>query len=132
AVIAPGDVVVNCAAYTAVDRAESEPAAAFAINETGPAVLAAACAEAGARLIHLSTDYVFAGVRDTPYETADETAPRTVYGRSKLAGEHAVLTLAPDAHIVRTAWVYTGDSGDFVATMRRLESERPTVDVVDD
>ncbi|WP_040797970.1 dTDP-4-dehydrorhamnose reductase [Nocardia higoensis] len=132
AVLAPGDVVVNCAAYTAVDRAESEPGAAFAINGTGPAVLAAACAEAGAHLIHLSTDYVFAGEHDTPYETDDDTGPATVYGRSKLAGERAVLELAPAAHVVRTAWVYTGDSGDFVATMRRLESERPTVDVVDD
>ncbi|HLS76665.1 MAG TPA: dTDP-4-dehydrorhamnose reductase [Nocardia sp.] len=132
AAIRPGDVVVNCAAYTAVDRAESEPEAAWAINATGPAVLAAACARAGARLIHLSTDYVFPGTHDVPYETDDETGPATVYGRSKLAGEQAVLTETPHAHVVRTAWVYTGDSGDFVATMRRLEAERPTVDVVDD
>ncbi|WP_245649756.1 dTDP-4-dehydrorhamnose reductase [Nocardia shimofusensis] len=132
AALAPGDVVINCAAYTAVDRAETEPEAAFAINETGPAVLAAACAAAGARLIHLSTDYVFAGEHDTPYETDDDTGPATVYGRSKLAGERAVLDLAPAAHVVRTAWVYTGDAGDFVATMRALEAERPTVDVVDD
>lgn len=131
-VLAPGDVIVNCAAYTAVDRAESEPDAAFAINATGPAVLAAACAEIGARLVHLSTDYVFAGTHRAPYDTGDDTGPTTVYGRSKLAGERAVLDLAPAAHIVRTAWVYTGDTGDFVATMRRLESERPTVDVVDD
>lgn len=131
-VLAPGDVVVNCAAYTAVDRAESEPDAAFAINATGPAVLAAACAEVGARLVHLSTDYVFAGTHSVPYETDDDTGPTTVYGRSKLAGEQAVLDLAPAAHVVRTAWVYTGDTGDFVATMRRSESERRTVDVVDD
>lgn len=132
AVVAPGDVVINCAAYTAVDRAESEPEHAFAINGTGPAVLAAACAETGARLIHLSTDYVFAGDHDTPYETDDDTGPTTVYGRSKLVGERAVLDLAPAAHVVRTAWVYTGGTGDFVATMRRLAAERPTVDVVDD
>ncbi|MEV0295156.1 dTDP-4-dehydrorhamnose reductase [Nocardia sp. NPDC050710] len=132
AVVAPGDVVINCAAYTAVDRAESEPDAAFAGNETGPAVLAAACARAGARLIHLSTDYVFPGTHDRPYDTDDVTGPTTVYGRSKLAGERAVLDLAPDSQVVRTAWVYRGRGGDFVATMLRLERERETVDVVDD
>ncbi|QXN90420.1 dTDP-4-dehydrorhamnose reductase [Nocardia iowensis] len=132
AVLEPGDVVINCAAYTAVDRAESEPEAAFAGNETGPAVLAAACAEVGARLIHLSTDYVFAGTSDRPYDTTDPTAPVSVYGQSKLAGEQAVLKLAPQAHVVRTAWVYAGRGSDFVATMLRLERERDTVDVVDD
>ncbi|WP_460700584.1 dTDP-4-dehydrorhamnose reductase [Nocardia thraciensis] len=131
-VLRPGDTVVNCAAYTAVDAAESDPDAAFAGNETGPAVLAGACAEVGAGLIHLSTDYVFDGTADKPYEPDDPTGPTSVYGRSKLAGERAVLRLAPDANIVRTAWVYTGDHGDFVATMRRLERERDTVAVVDD
>ncbi|WP_328387756.1 dTDP-4-dehydrorhamnose reductase [Nocardia sp. NBC_00416] len=131
-VVRPGDIVLNCAAYTAVDRAESEPEAAFAGNETGPAVLAAACARVGARLIHLSTDYVFPGTGAAPYEPADATGPSTVYGRSKLAGERAVRELCPHAQIVRTAWVYTGTDGDFVATMRRLESERDTVSVVDD
>nr|WP_280499720.1 dTDP-4-dehydrorhamnose reductase [Nocardia farcinica] len=132
AVVHPGDVVINCAAYTAVDKAETEPDAAFAVNGTGPAVLASACARAGARLIHLSTDYVFGGTHTDPYEPTDPTAPASVYGRSKLAGERAVLDLAPAAHVVRTAWVYTGDRGDFVATMRRFAAERPTVDVVDD
>ncbi|WP_069163988.1 dTDP-4-dehydrorhamnose reductase [Nocardia altamirensis] len=132
AVIEPGDVVLNCAAYTAVDRAETDTAAAFAGNETGPAVLAAACARVDARLIHLSTDYVFPGTEDRPYDTTDPTGPTLVYGKSKLAGEHAVLTLAPRAHVVRTAWVYTGRGSDFVATMLRLERERDTVDVVDD
>ncbi|MEU2253185.1 dTDP-4-dehydrorhamnose reductase [Nocardia xishanensis] len=132
AVIAPGDVVVNCAAYTAVDKAESDPDAAFAGNETGPAVLAAACARADARLIHLSTDYVFPGTQSAPYDTDDSTGPATVYGRSKLAGERAVLDSAPHAHVVRTAWVYTGRDNDFVATMLRLERERETVDVVND
>jgi dTDP-4-dehydrorhamnose reductase len=133
-VLRPGDVVLNAAAYTAVDAAESEVAAAFAANGTGPAVLAAACAEIGARLIHLSTDYVFAApaADPRPFEPDDPTGPESVYGRSKLAGEQAVRRLAPEAHIVRTAWVYTGDRGDFVATMRRLERERDTVDVVDD
>ncbi|WP_433658647.1 dTDP-4-dehydrorhamnose reductase [Nocardia sp. CA-128927] len=132
AVLEPGDVVINCAAYTAVDLAESEVAAAFAGNETGPAVLAAACARIDARLIQLSTDYVFAGVHDRPYETIDPTGPVSVYGESKLAGEQAVLKLAPNAHVVRTAWVYAGRGSDFVATMLRLERERDTVNVVDD
>lgn len=131
-VVRPGDTVLNCAAFTAVDRAESEPAAAFAANETGPAVLAAACARAGARLVHLSTDYVFPGTATAPYEPADPTGPATVYGRSKLAGERAVRELCPQSHIVRTAWVYAGTGGDFVATMRRLERERDTVSVVND
>ncbi|MGO4614888.1 dTDP-4-dehydrorhamnose reductase [Nocardia sp. 2YAB30] len=132
AVLAPGDVVLNCAAYTAVDRAETEIEAAYAGNETGPAVLAAACADLGARLIHLSTDYVFPGTHDRPYDTTDPTGPATVYGKSKLAGERALLARCPDAHVVRTAWVYAGRGGDFVATMLRLEQERDTVDVVDD
>ncbi|WP_084515142.1 dTDP-4-dehydrorhamnose reductase [Nocardia acidivorans] len=132
AVVNPGDVLVNCAAYTAVDRAESEEAAAFAVNATGPAVLARVCAEAGARLVTVSTDYVFPGTAAQPYEPTDPTGPSTVYGRSKLAGEQAVLELDPNARIVRTAWVYTGQGTDFVATMRRLEGERETVNVVAD
>ena len=131
-VLRPGDIVVNCAAYTAVDRAESDPGSAFAGNATGPAVLAAACTRAGARLIHLSTDYVFPGTAATPYEPGDPTGPTTVYGRSKLAGELAVRDNCPAAHIVRTAWVYCGTDSDFVATMRRLEQERHTVNVVTD
>ncbi|MVU82026.1 dTDP-4-dehydrorhamnose reductase [Nocardia sp. ET3-3] len=131
-VVGEGDVLINCAAYTAVDRAETEEAAAFAINATGPGVLARVCAEAGARLVHVSTDYVFPGTASQPYEPDDPTGPSTVYGRSKLAGEQAVLEFAPDAHIVRTAWVYTGTGADFVATMRRLERERDTITVVND
>ncbi|MEV6767018.1 dTDP-4-dehydrorhamnose reductase [Nocardia sp. NPDC051030] len=131
-VLNPGDVLLNCAAYTAVDQAETEVDAAFAVNATGPAVLAEVCAEVGARLITVSTDYVFPGNAQQPYEPGDPTGPATVYGRSKLAGEQAVLELSPDAHIVRTAWVYTGQGTDFVATMRRLERERDTVNVVAD
>lgn len=131
-VLRPGDIVVNCAAFTAVDRAESETEAAYAANATGPAVLAAACTRVGARLIHLSTDYVFPGTATTPYEPGDPTGPGTVYGRSKLAGELAVRENCPEAQIVRTAWVYTGSGADFVATMRRLERERDTVTVVTD
>lgn len=131
-VLSPGAVLLNCAAYTAVDAAETDRDAAFAANATGPAVLAEACAAAGARLIHVSTDYVFPGTARTPYEPGDPTGPATVYGRSKLAGEQAVRELSPDAQVVRTAWVYSGVEGDFVATMRRLERERDTVTVVDD
>jgi len=127
-----GSVVINCAAYTAVDAAESDEDTARAVNETGPANLAAACARAGARLIHVSTDYVFAGQADTPYEVDAPTGPATAYGRTKLAGERAVHAALPSAHVVRTAWVYTGVGTDFVSTMLRLERERDTVDVVDD
>ncbi|MFF2556194.1 dTDP-4-dehydrorhamnose reductase [Nocardia sp. NPDC058058] len=132
AVVNPGDVVLNCAAYTAVDQAESEVDAAFAVNATGPAVLAGVCAAVGARLVTVSTDYVFPGDGEKPYEPGDPTGPSTVYGRSKLAGEQAVLETDPNACIVRTAWVYTGQGTDFVATMRRLEGERETVNVVAD
>lgn len=132
AALEPGAVVLNCAAYTAVDAAETDADAAYAGNGTGPEVLAAACARVGARLVHLSTDYVFAGTRSEPYDTTDPTGPSTVYGHSKLAGERAVLAGTARAHVVRTAWVYTGQGADFVATMLRLERERDTVDVVDD
>ncbi|MBB5912359.1 dTDP-4-dehydrorhamnose reductase [Nocardia transvalensis] len=131
-VLRPDDILLNCAAYTAVDAAESEPDAAFAGNATGPAVLAEECRAVGARMVHISTDYVFDGTSTRPYEPGDPTSPTSVYGRSKLAGEEAVLRSGPGAHIVRTAWVYTGDRRDFVATMRRLERERETVTVVDD
>lgn len=130
--VEPGAVVVNCAAYTAVDAAETDEAAAAAVNESGARNLAAACAHAGAHLIHVSTDYVFAGDARRPYEADDATGPRTAYGRTKLAGERAVRAELPAAQIVRTAWVYTGSGNDFVATMRRLERERDTVQVVDD
>ncbi len=128
-----GDVVINCAAYTAVDAAETDEERAHAVNAVGPGNIAHACARAGAEFIHISTDYVFSGPKRTPYEIDDDTAPVGVYGRTKLAGEFAVLTAMPDAHIVRTAWIYQGaDGGDFVAVMRRLAAGEKTVDVVDD
>ncbi|WP_070377998.1 dTDP-4-dehydrorhamnose reductase [Rhodococcus sp. WMMA185] len=127
-----GSVVINCAAYTAVDAAEADEEAARAVNETGPSILAGTCARVGARLIHVSTDYVFSGDADAPYDVDAPTGPATVYGRTKLAGERAVHAALPSAHVVRTAWVYTGVGSDFVATMLRLERERDTVDVVDD
>jgi dTDP-4-dehydrorhamnose reductase len=132
AAVAGVDVVVNCAAHTAVDAAESEPDAAAAVNETGPGLLARACARHGVRLVHVSTDYVFPGDAETPYEPGDPTGPRSVYGRTKLAGEQAVLAALPGAHVVRTAWVYGAAGANFVRTMARLEGERETLTVVDD
>lgn len=127
------DVVVNTAAHTAVDAAESEPDAAYAGNRDAPAHLAAALARHGGRLVHVSTDYVFAGDADRPYEPGDPTGPRTVYGRSKLAGEQEVARLLPDASVVvRSAWIFGGPGANFVGTMQRLERERDTVDVVSD
>ncbi len=135
--VGAGDLVVNCAAFTDVDAAEADPDTARAVNEVGPGVLAGACATAGARLVHVSTDYVFDGRFDgppRPYETGDPTGPLGVYGATKLAGERAVLKALPGAHVVRTSWVYTGAEGgtDFVAVMRRLAAGQDTVDVVAD
>lgn len=132
AAVAEVDVVVNCAAHTAVDAAETEPDAAAAVNETGPRLLAQACARHGVRLVHVSTDYVFPGDAEVPYEPDDPTGPRSVYGRTKLAGEQAVLAAMPGAHVVRTAWVYGAAGANFVRTMATLEAQRETVSVVDD
>ncbi|MCU1690855.1 MAG: dTDP-4-dehydrorhamnose reductase [Jatrophihabitantaceae bacterium] len=126
------DVIINAAAYTAVDAAETDEDAAFLLNATAPGFLARAAAENGARFIHVSTDYVYAGDADRPYTEADETDPRSAYGRTKLAGEAAVLELDPTAHVVRTAWVYGQTGGNFVKTMLRLAGERDTVSVVQD
>jgi dTDP-4-dehydrorhamnose reductase len=136
-IVQAGDVVINCAAFTNVDAAESNQARAYAINATGPEYIAQACARAGARLVHISTDYVFDGdfgdVAPRPYEPDDETGPLNLYGQTKLAGEQAVLAALPDAVVVRTAWVYTGGNGkDFVAAMRRLAVGDGTVEMVDD
>jgi dTDP-4-dehydrorhamnose reductase len=136
-IVEPGDVVVNCAAYTNVDGAEGDESTAYAVNAAGPENIAQACARAGARLVHISTDYVFSGdfggSAPRPYEPDDEPEPLSVYGRTKLSGERAVLAGLPDAVVVRTAWVYTGGTGnDFVATMRRLAAGDGIVEVVDD
>jgi dTDP-4-dehydrorhamnose reductase len=131
--IAEGDLVVNCAAIANVDAAEADPDTAYAVNTTGPENVAHACARVGAPLIHLSTDYVFDGRQRHPYEVGDTAAPLGMYGRTKLAGELAVLAAMPDGHIVRTSWVYTGaDGGDVVANLRRLAATDRTVDAVDD
>ncbi len=128
-------VVVNAAAWTDVDGAEAAEEAAYEVNAVAPAHLARACGAVGAPLLHVSTDYVFAGDRPPsgpPYTPTDEPAPRTAYGRTKLAGEQAVRALLPDAGwVVRTSWVY-GPGGNFVRTMARLAGERETLDVVDD
>ncbi|MEU9717415.1 dTDP-4-dehydrorhamnose reductase [Streptomyces sp. NPDC047976] len=126
-------VVVNCAAWTAVDAAEAEPSRAMAVNGAGPLHLARACRVLGAVLLQLSTDYVFAGTAERPYREDDPTGPATVYGVTKRAGEHAVLDLLPEAgFVVRTAWLYGAGGSNFVTTMMRLEAERDTVLVVDD
>ncbi|MFJ2953952.1 dTDP-4-dehydrorhamnose reductase [Streptomyces sp. NBC_00669] len=126
-------LVVNCAAWTGVDDAESREADAARINGDGPRHLAEACAKSGAKLIHVSTDYVFAGDADQPYAEDAATGPRGAYGRTKLAGERAVLDTLPDAgYVVRTAWLYGAARGNFVRTMIRLEGVKDTLDVVDD
>jgi dTDP-4-dehydrorhamnose reductase len=135
AVVEPRDVVINCAAFTAVDGAETEPERAHTLNAEAPGYLARACARVGARLVHVSTDYVFSGRfanGPRPYDIDDVPEPLSVYGRTKLAGEQAVHEALPSAHVVRTAWVYTGVGKDFVATMRRKAAEHDQVDVVAD
>jgi dTDP-4-dehydrorhamnose reductase len=127
------DLVINTAAYTAVDRAESEPALAEAVNQAGARHLAEAAAVVGARMIQLSTDYVFDGRGRRPYRPADETGPLGVYGRTKLGGERAVLeTLGPRSLVVRTSWVYTAQGRNFLTTMLRLLDERDRITVVAD
>src|SRR5262249_20023735 len=126
------DIVVNAAAYTAVDRAESEAEAAFAVNAVGPANLAAACRTAGIPLIHISTDYVFDGSKKGPYSEDDSVNPLGVYGRSKEAGDRAVREALPEHVILRTAWVYSAHGHNFVKTMLRLAGERPVLRVVAD
>ncbi|MEV8516565.1 dTDP-4-dehydrorhamnose reductase [Dactylosporangium sp. NPDC051484] len=127
------DVVLNAAAWTDVDGAESHEAAATAVNGAAVAALAAACAATGARLLHVSTDYVFAGDATEPYAEDAPTAPLNAYGRSKLAGERAVLDTLPETgYVVRTAWLYGATGKNFVRTMLRLAAERDFVEVVDD
>jgi dTDP-4-dehydrorhamnose reductase len=127
------DVVVNCAAYTKVDDAETDEAAASAVNADGAGHLARSCALAGVPLVHISTDYVFDGTATTPYAEGAPIAPRSAYGRTKAAGEAAVRAVLPDSSwIVRTAWLYGAAGPSFVRTMLELERKVPEVRVVDD
>lgn len=126
------DVLLNCAAYTAVDRAESEPDLARVINADGPHHLAESCRALGIFLIHFSTDYVFDGRTTRPYVETDATAPTSVYGRTKLDGERRVAAVTPEHLILRLSWVYGNDGANFYKTMLRLARERPLLRVVAD
>ena len=126
------DVIVNAAAYTAVDKAETEEAVATRVNGEGAGHVAEAAARLGAPLLHLSTDYVFDGALDRSYREDDPTAPTGAYGRSKLAGEKAVAERSEDSVILRTAWVYSPFGANFVRTMLRLNESRDEVGVVAD
>ena len=125
-------LVINCAAYTAVDKAEAEPELAFAVNLTGPENLAKACMHVGVPLIHISTDYVFDGKATRPYREDDPVNPLNVYGRSKREGEQAVRTRLPAHLIVRTAWLYGVHGNSFVKTIMRLAMEREELQIVAD
>ena len=125
-------LIVNAAAYTAVDRAETEPEAAFRTNRDGPAVLGAACARHGIPLIHVSTDYVFDGSKPGSYQEDDPVAPLGIYGQSKRAGEVALAEAWPEHVVLRTAWVFGAHGNNFVKTMIRLGTERDSLRVVED
>jgi len=126
------DVVVNCAAWTAVDLCEDEPDRAFLHNATAVRWVAEACHRAGAHLVHVSTDYVFDGALDRPYHEHDATNPQSVYGHSKLAGEREALALGPDASVVRTSWVCGVNGNNMVKTIMRLATDRPELAFVSD
>ena len=126
------DIVINCAAYTAVDKAEQDQTTADAINHLAIATLASLCAESGAKLVHVSTDYVFDGSSPVAYTEEDLPNPKSVYGATKLAGEIACLKNCPESIIIRTAWVYSEFGNNFVKTMLRLMTERDSLGVVND
>jgi dTDP-4-dehydrorhamnose reductase len=126
------DAIVNAAAYTAVDKAESEPELARTVNATAPGVLADAARQIGAALVHYSTDYVFDGSGSKPWTEDDPTGPLSVYGRTKLEGEQAIIRANPRHLILRTSWVYGPRGGNFAKTMLRLARERDRLTVIDD
>jgi dTDP-4-dehydrorhamnose reductase len=126
------DVVVNAAAHTAVDKAESEPELARCLNATAPAALAQAAAELGAWLVHYSTDYVFNGQGEKPWQESDATGPLSLYGQTKLEGEQAIVASGCKHLIFRTSWVYAARGGNFAKTMLRLAAERERLTVIDD
>ena len=126
------DYIINAAAYTAVDKAESDAERAFAVNRDGARHLAEAAEAAGAAMLHISTDYVFDGARGAPYDEAAQTAPQNIYGASKLAGEQAVLAACRRAVVMRTSWVFGAHGQNFVKTMLRLGRERDSLGIVAD
>lgn len=126
------DCVINCAAYTQVDRAEDEPQTAFTVNRDAPGRLAAAVADTGGRLLHVSTDFVFDGKQERPYRESDPAHPLSIYGRSKLEGEETVMRTLPGAVILRTAWLYGVNGHNFVKTMLRVAQAGKPLRVVDD
>lgn len=123
---------INCAAYTAVDKAETEVGEAFNVNSKATAVLASACKKNNTRFIHISTDYVFDGTASVPYTEASKTNPVSVYGKSKMEGEQKAMELNPGSIIIRTAWVYSQFGKNFVKTMLRLMNDKPEIGVVND
>ena len=130
--LSDADAVINAAAWTAVDKAETEEAAATVVNGAAPAAMARAAARHGIPFLHISTDYVFDGAGDTPFATDHPTAPLGAYGRSKLAGEHGVRSAGGAHLILRTSWVVSAHGANFVKTMRRLGADRETLNVVAD
>jgi dTDP-4-dehydrorhamnose reductase len=129
---ARADLIVSAAAYTAVDKAESEPYLAYAVNAEGPRALAEAASSLGVPLIHISTDYVFDGSKDSPWTETDIPAPLGVYGASKLAGENAVLAASPNTVVLRIGWVYSPFGANFAKTILRLAGERDVLRIVSD
>ncbi len=128
----PVDIFINCAAYTAVDKAESEIEKAFRINATAPGLLAGMLSEKSTPLIHISTDYVFDGKSDTPLPESATTKPLNQYGKSKLEGERLIMENNPDSQIIRTSWLYSSFGNNFVKTMLRLMKEKEMIRVVQD
>lgn len=126
------DILINCAAYTAVDKAESDKEMAFEVNEKGPLNLARACSERGTKLVHISTDFVFDGKGNHPYKEDDKVNPIGVYGASKLAGELSIKNTAEEHLIIRTSWLYGKNGNNFVKTIIRLASEREELGIVYD
>ncbi len=126
------DVAINCAAYTAVDKAESEAQKCYEINDTGAKNIATACKERDALLIHISTDFVFDGSASKPLKEKDKTNPLSVYGKSKLAGEHTITSSGCKAIIIRTSWLYSSFGANFVKTILRLAKDRDSLGIVSD
>jgi dTDP-4-dehydrorhamnose reductase len=124
--------IVNCAAYTAVDKAEDDPELCYKVNRDAPGNLGEAAEEYGAKVIHVSTDYVFDGTNYKPYVETDPVCPVSVYGKSKLEGERALTTVCPESMVIRTAWLYSGFGNNFMKTMLRLGKERDSLNVVFD